>query len=41
MANGQDVLFLKMELDLRSKIRLPRHEDVLEDMVEIKKDICN
>ena len=30
-----------MESDLRSSISLPRHEDVLEDMVEIKKDLHN
>lgn len=30
-----------MKSDLRSEISLPRHEDVLENIVEIKKDLHN
>ena len=30
-----------MKSDLRSEISLPRHEDVLEDVIEIKKALHN
>ena len=30
-----------MELDLRSEISISRYEDVLEDMIEIKKALYN